>query len=254
MNHHQVERCHQEDVNLEGLRARLAEATRKQAQVGEEVSTLESQIANCERTNLIRQHEMDIRRLREAELRYIAERERLIGEIMSLKGWNSDLERGNLELQSVRGKLEHDLVRLLDERNSAIHALRHHEAKLYTITQAFEILGGPEAEARAAAAAASAPSPTEYDHRAHKDKEDLDAWVNKKFAIDASNEDQLKGLVEDLTKSGLEGLEGKIRNLVGFVNQVGVERQRQQTEWTSKLFSASRRETQTPEVDKSHGK
>ena len=249
-------------MNLEGLRARLAEAARKQAQAVEEVGALEAQVANCERANLIRQHEMEIRRFKGIEASYAADRDRMINEIVTLKGWNSDLERGNLEMQSLRAKFEHDIMRLVDERNNAIHALRHHEAKLYTITQAFEILGGPEAEDRARTATAAAASssssaritsPTEYDHRARKDREDLDAWVNKKFAIDASNEDQLKGLVEDLTKSELGGLENKMRNLVGFVNQVGRERQRQQAEWTSKLFSASHRETQTPEADKSHG-
>jgi len=151
--------------------------------------------------------------------------------------------------------LEIDVGRLLDERNHAIHALRHHEAKIYTITQAFEILGGPEARKRAAAAkyGPAITSPTEYDHRSHKDKEDLDSWVNKKFAIDASNEGQLKNLVTDLANAGVSDFGSKIRSLEVFVNGISVEREKLQAEWTSRLSSPSRRETQTPEAGKSHG-
>ena len=251
-----VEQNQDDDMDLDELRNRLSEAARKQAQSAAEVSGLEEQVRYYERQELLRQHEMDVRRFKGIEQGFVAERERLVQEIMSLKAWNTDLQRGNLELQELKGRLENDVNRLLEERNHAIHALRHHEAKLYTITQAFEILGGPEARKRAAAAKYGPviTSPTEYDHRSHKDKEDLDSWVNKKFAIDASNEGQLKSLVTDLARAGVSEFGNKIKNLEVFVNSISVEREKLQAEWTSRLSSPSRRETQTPEAEKSHGR
>jgi len=243
-------------MDLDDLRGRLSEAARKQAQFTAEVSGLEEQVRYYERQELLRQHELDVRSFKGVEQSFVAERERLVSDIMSHKAWNADLQRGNLELQDIKGKLEMDVNRLLDERNHAIHALRHHEAKLYTITQAFEILGGPEARKRAAAAkyGPAITSPTEYDHRSHKDKEDLDSWVNKKFAIDASNEGRLKNLVTELARAGVTDLGSRIQNLEVFVNGISVEREKLQAEWTSRLSSPSRRETQTPEAEKSHGR
>ena len=202
-----------------------------------------------ERQELLRKHEMDVRRFKEIEQGLVAERERLVQEIMSLKAWNTDLQPGNLELQDFHGRLEVDLSRVVEERN---HVLRHHEVKLYTITQAFEILGGPEARKRAAAAKYGPviTSPTEYDHRPHKDKEDLDSWVNKIFAIDASNEGQLKNLVTDLARAGVSDFGNKIKNLEVFVNGISVEREKLQAEWTSRLSSPSRGEMQTPDAEK----
>ncbi|PWW76578.1 hypothetical protein C7212DRAFT_363681 [Tuber magnatum] len=248
------EQSQDDDADLDELRNRLAEAARKQAQFTAEVNGLEERVRFCERQDLLRQHEMDVRRFKGIEQGFVAERERLVTEIMSLKAWNTDLQRGNLELQDIKNKLEMDVARVVDERNHTIHALRHHEAKLYTITQAFDILGGPEARRRVAAAkyGPAITSPTEYDHRSHKDKEDLDSWVNKKFAIDASNEGQLKSLVTDLAKAGVSDFGSKLKNLEVFVNSVSVEREKLQAEWTSRL-SSSRRETQTPDAEKSHG-
>ncbi|RPB04153.1 hypothetical protein L873DRAFT_1729992 [Choiromyces venosus 120613-1] len=244
-----------DDMDLEDLRNRLAEAARKQAQFTSEVSGLEEQVRFYERQELLRQHEMDVRRFKGIEQGFVAERERLVSENLSVKAWNADLQRGNLELQDIKNRLESDIIRLVEERNHAIHALRHHEAKLYTITQAFDILGGSEACKRATASkyGPGITSPTEYDHRSHKDKEDLDSWVNKKFAIDASNEDQLKSLVTDLAKAGVSDFGSKLKNLEVFVNNISVEREKLQSEWTSRLFSPSRRESQTPEAEKSHG-
>ena len=143
-----AEQNQDDDMDLDELRNRLSEAARKQAQSAAEVSGLEDQVRYYERQELLRQHEMDVRRFKGIEQGFVAERERLVQEIMSLKAWNTDLQRGNLELQGLKAGLEGDVNRLLEERNHAIHALRHHEAKLYTITQAFEILGGPEARKR----------------------------------------------------------------------------------------------------------
>jgi len=59
--------------------------------------------------------------------------------------------------------------------------------------------------------------------------------------------------VTDLARAGVSEFGNKIKNLEVFVNSISVEREKLQAEWTSRLSSPSRRETQTPEAEKSHG-
>lgn len=225
----------EDELNLEALRARLQEVVSKKAQLHDEAGLLEAEIANNERIMLTRQYEMDVRRFRDLEAGYRAELMKAQNEYDQLTQWNNELSRGNLQLQTIKTQLEDDNRRLQENNKAMVVELQNMQAKLV------EVMGQPK-EPRNSRSVTPKPGQESAFVSNHgalslKEKVEIDSWLTTKFATDAEKEEKLKRLIEDFNKAGLKDLEGKVQELVGFVNDIGAERQRQQEQWASKLFS-----------------
>jgi hypothetical protein len=219
----------EDEMNLEGLRARLQEVVSKKAQLHDEAGLLETEIANNERMMLTRQFEMDVRRF---EAGYQSEIMKAQSEYEQLQQWSSELSRGNLQLQTIKTQLEDDNRRLQEDKNSMAIELQRMEAKLN------EVMGQSKEpkDSRSPTPKSSQSTMLNTGEPSLKEKMEIGSWLTTKFANDAEKEEKLKRLVEDLNKAGWKDLEDRVQELVGFVNDMGAERQRQQSQWALKLF------------------
>ena len=138
-------------IDLDELKGSLFEAVQKQTQFT---------------AQLLRQHEMDVLIFMAMEQGFLAERERLVQEIMSLKAWIiylqsrylifmgieqgfvAETERLVQEIRSLKAwilylqsrhlELRYFKGRLEAERFQAIQALERQDAEIYTITEALK--------------------------------------------------------------------------------------------------------------------
>lgn len=223
----------EDEMNLEALRTRHQEVLLKKSQLHEEAGLLETEIANSERMMLTRQHEMDVRRFRDVEAGYRSELMKAQNEYDQLQQWSGEISRGNLQLQTMKTQLEDENRRLKDDKNAMVIELKKMEAKLTEMMgQSKESQDGQSATPKTGQELVIAPNNGEPS----LEKMEISSWLTTKFTKDAEKEEKLKRLVEDLNKAGWKDLEGKVHELVGFVNDMGAERQRQQAQWASKLF------------------
>lgn len=237
----------EDEMNLEVLRARLQEVVSKKAQLHDEAGILETEIASSERVMLTRQYEMDVRRFRDVEAGYRAELMKAQIEYDQLQNWNSELSRGNLQLQTIKTQLEDDNHRLQEDKNAMAVELQRMETKLIEAMSHSK----ESQDNRSVALGSGQDSAFGSNHgETSKEKEEINSWLTTKFAKDAEKEEKLKRLVEDFSGAGWKDLEVRVQELVGFVNDMGTERQRQQAQWASKLFARG----ETPAMKSDTGK
>lgn len=232
----------EDEATLEVLRLRLQEVVSKKAQLHDEAGVLETEIASSERVILTRQYEMDVRRLRDVEATYRAELMKAQIEYDQLQNWNNELSRGNLQLQNIKTQLEEDNHRLQEDKDAMATELQRMEAKLA------EAMSHPK-ESQDSRSAGQDSFMSNHGEPL-KEREEINLWLTTKFAKDAENEEKLKRLVEDFSGAGWKDLECRVQELVGFLNDMGTDRQRQQAQWTTKLFTRG----QTPAVKSDSGK
>lgn len=232
----------EDEMTLEVLRSRLQEVVSKKAQLHDEAGVLETEIASSERVILTRQYEMDVRRLRDVEAGYRTELMKAQIEYDQLQNWNNELSRGNLQLQTIKTQLDEDNHRLQEDKDAMAIELQRMEAKL--------------AEAMSHSKESQDSRSTGQDSfmsnhgEPQKEREEINLWLTTKFAKDAEKEEKLKRLIEDFSGAGWKDLECRVQELVGFLNDMGTERQRQQAQWTTKLFTRG----QAPVVKSDSGK
>lgn len=236
-----------DEQTLEGLRARLQEVVSKKAQLHDEAGVLETEIASSERVILTKQYEMDIRRFRDVEAGYRSELMKAQIEYDQLQNWNHELSRGNLQLQTIKTQLEEDNHKLQEDKNAMAVELQRMEAKLIEAMSQSK-----ESQDSRSAALGPGQDSAFISNRGEplKEREEISLWLTAKFAKDAEKEEKLKRLVEDFSGAGWQDLAGRVQELVGFVNDMGTERQKQQAQWASKLFARG----ETPVVKSDNGK
>lgn len=221
-----------DEMNLEALRTRLTDVVTKKAQLHDEMRILEAEIANNEKVMALRQYDLEIRRFQEIEASFRQEHGRLQTEYDDLKAWNAEISRGNLQLQNIKAQLEADNQRLQDNNNTMAAEIQALSTKLAELREKMSKESNGTPTPNPGQSSVSAP-----DNRgSSSEKAELSSWLTAKFAKDAEKEEKLKRLVEDLNKAGWKDLEGRVQELVGFVNDMGAERQVQQAQWTAKLF------------------
>lgn len=212
-------------MNLEQLRTRLSDVVSRKAQLQDEMRALEQEITNNEKTIHMRQYDMEVRRFQEVEVSFRAEINRLQADYEDLKAWNSEISRGNLQLQTIKNQLDADNARLREDNHAMAAEIQVLSVKLETMR---ERIGAQEARRSRSITPVARQEPAL--------KAEMDAWLASKFSKEAENEGELKRLAESLTQASWKELDGRVQKLLDIVKEMGSERERLQEQWMSGIF------------------
>ncbi|KAI5805212.1 hypothetical protein EDC01DRAFT_627097 [Geopyxis carbonaria] len=218
------------DISMHGhLQNRFQNIVDKQIQGAEELRQCETDIFSYlnDKTTMERLLREDLHAMQ-------VERDHFRESVERYKGWNEELQRGNLELQDFRTryqKMKEQLHREQQEVHYISDQNRQLAARLNDTEKELDTLRAAAKENGVGRALRSTVPVLERG----RDKREFDEWIHVKFAAEAVHEKELKKLVDECETAGWKDLHGRIHTLKAYLDGMCRERGFKQDEWRTML-------------------